>query len=276
MAEAGAAAMTAGLPAALAVVPEHWPVWRADAGWQAIDLLSDVHLHPAMPRTAAAWRAHLRETPADAVLILGDLFEVWVGDDAVAHDPFLQRCAEVLRQTALRLHVAFMPGNRDFLVGPAFLAACGVQALADPTVLQLGEQRILLSHGDALCLGDTAYQVFRQQVRSTIWQRDFLAKPLPERLALARAMRQQSQAQKQSETVYADADPALCAQWLHAAHATRLVHGHTHRPADHPCGGDRLALRQVLSDWSLDHDPLRAQVLRLARDGRAQRIDLND
>ncbi len=264
------------MPTALPQVTPDIGCLQAPAAWHQVDLISDLHLQASETATFEAWRHFMATTSAQAVLVLGDLFEVWVGDDAVAHDPFLQRCAEVLRQTALRLHVAFMPGNRDFLVGPAFLAACGVQALADPTVLQLGEQRILLSHGDALCLGDTAYQVFRQQVRSTIWQRDFLAKPLPERLALARAMRQQSQAQKQSETVYADVDPALCAQWLHAAHATRLVHGHTHRPADHPCGGDRLALRQVLSDWSLDHDPLRAQVLRLARDGRAQRIDLND
>ena len=246
----------------------------APASWQQVDLISDLHLQASETATFEAWRHYMASTTAQAVLVLGDLFEVWVGDDAVAHDPFLQQCAEVLRQTAQRIQVAFMPGNRDFLVGPVFLSACGVQALADPTVLQLGAQRILLSHGDALCLGDTAYQVFRQQVRSDVWQRDFLSKPLPERLALARAMRQQSQAQKQADTVYADADLALCAQWLQAAHAKRLVHGHTHRPADHPSGGDRLALRQVLSDWSLDHAPLRAQVLRLARDGSALRIDL--
>jgi UDP-2,3-diacylglucosamine hydrolase len=149
-----------------------------------------------------------------------------------------------------------------------------VQALADPTVLQLGAQRILLSHGDALCLDDTAYQAFRTQVRSEIWQREFLAKPLSERLALARAMRQQSERQKQADSVYADADLKQCQQWLQQAQATRLVHGHTHRPADHAAGPDGLALRQVLSDWSLDHAPVRAQVLRLGRDGSAQRIDL--
>lgn len=247
---------------------------QAPAAWQQVDLISDLHLQASEMATFEAWRHFMATTTAQAVLILGDLFEVWVGDDAVAHDPFLQQCAEVLRQTALRMPVAFMPGNRDFLVGPNFLSACGMQALADPTVLQLGQQRILLSHGDALCLDDTAYQVFRQQVRSAVWQREFLAKPLPERLALARGMRQQSQAQKQTDTVYADADPALSVQWLQAAQATRLVHGHTHRPADHPCGGDKLALRQVLSDWSLDHAPLRAQVLRLAIDGSAQRLDL--
>jgi UDP-2,3-diacylglucosamine hydrolase len=253
----------------------HWACLQAPAAWQHIDLISDLHLQVSETATFEAWRHFMATTSAQAVLILGDLFEVWVGDDAVAHDPFLQECAEVLRQTALRMPVAFMPGNRDFLVGPDFLNACGVQALADPTVLQLGAQRVVLSHGDALCLGDTAYQAFRQQVRSERWQREFLSKPLSERLALARAMRQQSENQKQTDTIYADADPGLCAHWLQAAQASRLVHGHTHRPADHATGQDGWALRQVLSDWSLDHVPLRAQVLRLGRDGSAQRIELN-
>lgn len=250
------------------------PCLQAPASWQHIDLISDLHLQVDEKATFEAWRHFMATTPAQAVLILGDLFEVWVGDDAVAHDPFLQECGEVLRHTALRMPVAFMPGNRDFLVGPAFLNACGVQALADPTVLQLGAQRIVLSHGDALCLGDTAYQAFRQQVRSEDWRREFLAKALSDRLALARAMRQQSEGQKKTDTVYADADSGLCAQWLQAAQASRMVHGHTHRPADHVTGSDGLALRQVLSDWSLDHAPVRAQVLRLGRDGSAERIHL--
>ncbi|WP_396428843.1 UDP-2,3-diacylglucosamine diphosphatase [Limnohabitans sp.] len=247
---------------------------QAPVAWQHVDLISDLHLQASESATFEAWRHYMATTSAQAVLILGDLFEVWVGDDALAHDPFLQRCADVLLQTALRLTVTFMPGNRDFLVGPDFLSACGVQALADPTVLQLGDQRVVLSHGDALCLDDRDYQIFRQQVRSVAWQREFLAKPLSERIALARAMRQQSENQKQSGSVYADADPSLCSQWLLAGQATRLVHGHTHRPADHATPPGGLALRQVLSDWSLDHAPERAQVLRLGRDGSAQRMDL--
>lgn len=247
----------------------------APAHWQVVDLISDLHLQGAEPRTFEAWNQFMATTPAQSVLMLGDVWEVWVGDDAVAHDPFLQQCAQVLHQTTQRTYVGFMPGNRDFLVGPSFLSECGVQALADPTVLTLGEQRIVLSHGDALCLGDTEYQAFRQQVRSSIWQNAFLAKPLAERLALARAMRTQSESQKKSSTIYADADKALSEQWLQAAKATRLVHGHTHRPADHALNPDHSLLRQVLSDWSLDHAPRRAQVLRLHRDGRAERIDLH-
>ena len=212
----------------------------------------------------------MSHTPADAVLVLGDLFEVWVGDDAVAHDPFLQSCAEVLRQTARRLHVAFMPGNRDFLVGPGFLSGCGVQLLTDPTLLELGTQRILLSHGDALCLDDTEYQTFREQVRSTRWQNEFLAQPLNERLALARAMRLRSEAEKQVTTVYADADLAMAMAWLKRAEADRLVHGHTHQPANHPLGAGQ---RHVLSDWSLDHTPQRAQVMRVTRAGDILRLN---
>jgi UDP-2,3-diacylglucosamine hydrolase len=245
---------------------------QAPASWQTVDLISDLHLQASESATFEAWRQYMATTPAQAVLMLGDLFEVWVGDDAVAQDPFLQQCAAVLRQTAQCTHVGFMPGNRDFLVGPHFLSACGVQALDDPTVLVWCDRRILLSHGDALCLADTAYQGFRLQVRSAAWQADFLAKPLSERLALARAMRTQSESQKQSGMDYADADSALSLQWLQAAQSNWLIHGHTHRPADHPLDHGRQ--RQVLSDWSLDHAPKRAQVLRLHADGRVERLDL--
>ena len=241
----------------------------APASWQSVDLISDLHLQVCEQATFEAWRQYMATTPAQAVLILGVLFEVWVGDDAVAHDPFLKKCAEVLRQASQSCHVAFMPGNRDFLVGTDFLTDCGVQALNDPTLLNWGQQRILLSHGDALCLDDTNYQLFRQQVRSAPWRGEFLAKPLSERLALARAMREQSESQKRTGMTYADADTALSLQWLHAAEANWLVHGHTHRPAEHTLG---LATRQVLSDWSLDHPPARAQVLRMHADGLWERI----
>ena len=243
----------------------------APAAWQTVDLISDLHLQASETATFEAWRDYMARTTADAVLILGDLFEVWVGDDAAESDPFLQSCAQVLRQTAQRLHVAFMPGNRDFLVGPAFLSDCGVHPLSDPCLLQWGAQRMVLSHGDALCLDDRAYQAFRQQVRSADWQTEFLAKPLHERLALARAMRTQSESQKHSGAVYADADAIMALNWLQAAGADRLVHGHTHQPADHPLG---TGLRHVLSDWSLDHAPHRAQVFRIQRGGDFTRLDL--
>lgn len=258
--------MTAALPNTLPT----FGLLTAPAAWQTVDMISDLHLQAGEPATFEAWRDFLATTPADAVLILGDLFEVWVGDDAAVHDPFLQSCAQVLRQAAQRMHVAFMPGNRDFLMGPSFLDACGVHALSDPTVLQWGDQRILLSHGDALCLDDTDYQRFRQQVRQADWQADFLAKPLSERLALARTMRLQSESHKRSAAVFADADPRMALHWLEASQATRLVHGHTHQAADHALGEGQ---RHVLSDWSLDHAPHRAQVLRWMATSPALRVN---
>lgn len=236
-----------------------------------MDLISDLHLQSGEPATFEAWRHYMAGTPADAVLILGDLFEVWVGDDAVALDPFLQSCAQVLHQAAQRLHLAFMPGNRDFLVGPDFLAGCGMQALSDPTLLELGTHRILLSHGDTMCLEDVAYQAFREKVRQAAWQLDFLAQALPDRLNLARAMRAQSELQKRSGMAYADVDAAMARKWLETAQADVLIHGHTHQPADHPLGS---GMRHVLSDWSLDHAPHRAQVLRLNRSGELNRLNI--
>lgn len=245
---------------------------KAPAAWHTVDLISDLHLQASESATFDAWRAYMASTPADAVLILGDLFEVWVGDDAAAQDPFLQACADVLRQTAQHAHVAFMPGNRDFLVGPDFLASCGVQPLTDPTLLELASQRILLSHGDALCLDDKPYQAFRLQARSPEWQQAFLAKPLAERQEFARSLRALSESQKHEGMSFADADLDMSLFWLAQAQADRLVHGHTHRPADHALGH---AQRYVLSDWSLDHQPFRAQVFRLNSTGGMVRIDLH-
>jgi UDP-2,3-diacylglucosamine hydrolase len=245
----------------------------APQAWQTVDLISDLHLQASETATFEAWRDYMANTPADAVLILGDLFEVWVGDDAVDQDPFLQSCAEVLRHTSQRTQVAFMPGNRDFLVGQRFLYGCGVQPLSDPCVLEFETRKILLSHGDALCLGDSDYQIFRALVRDGVWQRDFLAKPLKERLDLARGMRAMSESQKERNKVFADADPAMALAWMNWASADCLVHGHTHQPADHPLGNGQ---RHVLSDWSLDHEPRRAQVLRLEKSGGLRRLNIKN
>jgi UDP-2,3-diacylglucosamine hydrolase len=252
-----------------------FPTLRAPARWQAVDLISDLHLQASEPGTFDAWRAHMLGTTADAVLLLGDVFEVWVGDDAVGQDPFLQACAQVLRQASTQRFVGFMPGNRDFLVGSTFLSNCGVQALQDPTVLVWGKQRTLLSHGDALCLGDVAYQRFRALARTPQWQADFLAQPLHERLAMAQAMRAQSEAHNQSMQAFADADAAMTVEWLQAANSLHLVHGHTHRPADHAVPGLSGAKRQVLSDWHITSTQHRAQVLRLQAHGQAVRMPLD-
>ena len=249
----------------------------APAAWRTVDFISDLHLQAGEPATFNTWQQYLQRTPADAVFILGDLFEVWVGDDAVqaggsaARPNFEARCAEVMHIAAQRLMLFFMHGNRDFLVGDALMARCHTQLLADPCTLVFAGQRWLLSHGDALCLDDAPYQQFRRLVRSAAWQTTFLAKPLAERQTMARQMRQQSDANKQTAAAFADADPTLSRQWLHNASAHALIHGHTHQPADHLLGPAHK--RIVLSDWDAAANPPRAQVLRLTAAG-LQRIDL--
>ena len=153
----------------------------APAGWRTVDLISDLHLQAGEPATFEAWRGYMQSTPADAVFILGDLFEVWIGDDAAALPGFEAQCADVLRDAAQHRPVFFMHGNRDFLLGTRFAADCNITLLADPTVLSLHGERWLLSHGDELCLEDRDYLAFRAQVRTPGWQQAFLARPLDER-----------------------------------------------------------------------------------------------
>lgn len=240
--------------------------WKADASWQRIDLLSDVHLHAGAPHTFEAWRQHLLHTPADAVLMLGDLFEVWVGDDA-RFDGFERACAEVLRSAARHRQLGFMHGNRDFLLGDAMRQDCGLLALPDPTLAQAFGQRLLLSHGDALCVADLDYQRFRTEVRDTAWQQRFLAQPLNQRQQQARAMRKAStkhQATMHPEQ-WADVDEALAGQWLREAGSTTLVHGHTHRPATHALLEGRA--RWVLGDWDFEAVLPRARMLTWTGEG---------
>ena len=245
---------------------------RAEPSWRSADLISDLHLQEGEPSTFDAWRRYMAAPGADAVFILGDLFEAWPGDDVLQSPGFEADCAEVLRRAAAERPVFFMHGNRDFLVGDAFARATGVRLLDDPTVLELGGHRWLLSHADALCLGDTDYLRFRAQVRDPKWQRELLARPLPERQALARSLRAQSEDRKRSGVSYADVDADEARAWLAAARATTLVHGHTHRPADHELvPGLR---RIVLSDWDLQARPPRAEALRLSADGTARRVAL--
>lgn len=244
----------------------------APPSWRTVDFISDLHLQASEAATFDAWQHYMRQTPADALFILGDLFEVWVGDDAMAEPgSFEARCCAVLQASAQRLPVFFIQGNRDFLAGSAFAQGCGITALHDPTVLGFAGQRYVLSHGDALCLDDVDYQRFRLQARSSAWQERFLAQPLPERRAQARGMRSESEARKQSGPSYADVDGPAAGQWLRAAHAATLVHGHTHRPGQHALGGGLT--RTVLSDWDAQARPPRAEVLRLTAAG-LQRIAL--
>lgn len=246
-----------------------WPVLQAPSSWRQVDFISDLHLQASEAATVQAWQDYMQSTRTDAVFILGDLFEVWVGDDVVgdAADPdhaagFEVRCAQIIQAASRRLAVFFMHGNRDFLLGPAFARACGMTLLDDPTVLDFAGQRWLLSHGDALCLADTDYLQFRSEVRSAHWQQTFLAKPLAERQAIAGALRAQSETRKRGVVTYADLDAEATCDWLHIAHASTLIHGHTHKPADHELV--KGLRRIVLSDWDATATPARTEVLRLS------------
>lgn len=267
------------------------PELSAPASWRCVDIISDLHLQPSEPATFDAWRAFLcgrvsgapdASPVADALFILGDLFEVWVGDDVLTNDddpaaPFWRTCAEVLAQRARLGPVYFMAGNRDFLLGPAANARMGWQVLNDPTVLSMGVQRTLLSHGDELCADDTDYQAFRRTVRQADWQRDFLKQALSERLRLARDLRERSQARKDSlghdPSLWADVDHAAAEPWLQLANSPRLIHGHTHRPGQHRWTGTKGQAfeRQVLSDWDLGGDTPRCEVMRLQASGELTR-----
>lgn len=244
--------------------------------WRCVDLLSDLHLGPATPRTAAALTDYLHSTAADAVLVLGDLFEVWVGDDVLDDDQSVE--AGVLRQfadCARHRTVAMLVGNRDFLLGPRAAALAGWQVLDEVCVLEAFGRRTVLVHGDAQCLADADYQRFRLQARDPAWQRQFLAQPLPQRRDFARGLRDSSDDRKRTlgTSAYPDLDRAAMQDLLQRHGATTLVHGHTHRPGDESLGDGRM--RHVLTDWDLDHDPARprAEVLCLTAGG-VQRVPL--
>ena len=240
----------------------------APPSWRCIDFISDLHLHEGLPRTFEAFEAYLAGTPADAVFILGDLFEAWVGDD-MRHQPFEARCTQALARAGQRLALFLMVGNRDFLLGQAMAQACHARLVADPALLHAFGSRHLLTHGDAWCLDDTEYLAFRRQVRSPAWQEDFLAQPLPSRLRTAQALREASEARKDTLPVdaWADVDEAHAGEHLTLADAHSLVHGHTHRPGSGAFGRPG-GQRHVLSDWDLDHPAApRAEVLRLIARG---------
>ena len=266
---------------------------HAPVTWGTVDFISDLHLQASERTTWHAWCRYLRSTPADALFILGDLFEVWIGDDAVEVGSFDASCRDALWSASRRMPIYFMHGNRDFLLGKVFLGQTGMAALRDPTVLVWGSQRLLLSHGDALCAGDVDYLRFRDQVRDSAWQQAFLARPVKERRAFARNVRGESEARKTAGDAYADVDAAQARAWLQAANANILVHGHTHRPAvhmlqaPHPSGNFGATTgasghdqeiaglqRIVLSDWDADASPPRLEVLRFTLDGAWQRLSL--
>lgn len=250
------------------------PEFIAPAHWRSVEFISDLHLQPQLPHTWHSWVQYLEASTADAIFMLGDLFEAWVGDDALDEPhSFEAKCAASTRQASARRSLFFIHGNRDFLIDQLFAERTGMQLLADPTCLVFGGQRYVLSHGDALCVEDSDYQKFRSLARDPAWQQQLLAQPLAQRRELAGCMRSESEARKMREVVYADVDTAAALQWLHTASASTLIHGHTHRPATHAL--DSAHQRVVLSDWDTDMAPARTEVLRIDTAGM-RRLTLAD
>jgi UDP-2,3-diacylglucosamine hydrolase len=228
--------------------------------------ISDLHLTAERPRTLERFLRFLDEdAPRHRELtILGDLFEFWIGDDAAASArPVIDALAS---STARGLRLLLMHGNRDPLLGRGFAAAVGGTLLADPIVVSVAGTPTLLSHGDAWCTLDRAYQQFRALAREPQFQRDFLGKPLPERIAFARSLRMESETAKgQKAADIMDVTPAAVVDALRAAGVQRIIHGHTHRPGSHVIDlGDVLAERWVLPDWDFDDAEPRGGFLEFA------------
>lgn len=213
--------------------------------------ISDLHLSPEQPATVEGFLGLIGETTAEAVYLLGDLFEAWPGDDFLAH-PFATAIVTGLQGLSRRgTDLYLMHGNRDFMLGPAFCQATGATLLPDPSVIDLYGRPTLLMHGDSLCTDDLAYQQIRNQVRDPAWQAAVLGKPLAERLAMARQFREQSEAAKDGKSgEIMDVNAEAVIEAFRQSGCRRMIHGHTHRPARHDLMLDgQTHERWVLPDW---------------------------
>lgn len=219
-----------------------------------IHLISDLHLSADDPALLTRFkRFSARLSPGDSLYILGDLFEYWLGDDAVdflGHRPVQAAISQI---TTRDIDVFFMAGNRDFLVGKDFADECNMTLLPSEHFIDVGDEKILLVHGDSLCTDDVAHQKFRAIVLNAAWQAGFLAKTIAERDGLARLARYRSddgKAQKSSEIM--DVTPLAVNQLMDARSVRLLIHGHTHRPAIHRLASAdaRPRYRVVLGDWA--------------------------
>ena len=230
-------------------------------------VVSDLHLDPARPEIAAQFRAFLEREAraARALYVLGDLFEVWIGDD----DPEPHKRAVIADLRALTdagVGLYFLHGNRDFLLGARFCEETGGELLTDPTVVELYGRRVLVTHGDALCTDDGPYQRLRALVRDPRWQAQFLALSIGQREVLAREARAGSQAHTGAQpAMLMDVNAEAVAAVFRSARVDTIVHGHTHRPGVHALEVDgRRCTRIVTGDWYTQGSCLRWQPSGLA------------
>ncbi len=226
-------------------------------------LIADLHLSPQLPVMTQNFLNFLTQHAklAEKLYILGDLFEIWLGDDEENY----QSVKFALRTlTATGVEVIVLRGNRDFLLGTQFAADTGCQLMDEPLLIDLYGIPTVLMHGDVLCTQDMAYQAFRQQVRNPLWQQHFLAQPLAQRRLLAQQARQQSQQHTQITHEYImDVTQEEVAKVLQSFQVYQLIHGHTHRPALHEFElQGKPAKRYVLGAWQEQH----AVILRATTD----------
>jgi UDP-2,3-diacylglucosamine hydrolase len=213
-----------------------------------IHFISDLHLCDEQPHLLRLFEYYLDNYVhhAQQLYILGDLFEVWIGDD-YQPDWVVQVQQRLHELTQKGTEIFFCHGNRDFLVGETFAQKTGVQLLNEYQIIQLGHQSALICHGDSLCIDDIPYQEFRSQVRQTAWQQQFLALPIEQRLAIVNDYRDQSKAATAAKTSeIMDVNQDQVKRIFHNFNVDILIHGHTHRPAIHSVGEQQ---RIVLSDW---------------------------
>ncbi|MFQ5634294.1 MAG: UDP-2,3-diacylglucosamine diphosphatase [Gammaproteobacteria bacterium] len=221
-------------------------------------LVSDLHLDASRPDAIAGFIRFLEQAAGtvDALYILGDLFEVWIGDDDPS--PECRRVAAALKAfTADGTPCYLTRGNRDFLIGARYASECGIELLAERTVVGIGDDRLLLLHGDELCTDDASYQLFRYFVRGRAIRRLFLLLPLSLRRRIAERLRQSSRASIKPDDI-TDVNAETVETAMRDAGTRILIHGHTHRPAIHQMQVDgEPALRIVLGDWYTQGSVLR-------------------
>ncbi len=214
--------------------------------------VSDLHLSAASPKLFLAFCQFVETTvkSADALYILGDFFNAWVGDDddSAASQ---QVKAKIKSYSDCGLPIYFMVGNRDFLVGKQFAKDTGVTLINDPTVIEIDGQKLILMHGDSLCIDDTEYMQFRAQVRNPLWQKQAMAMPIEQRRAVAAQMREQSLSMNSNKAEdIMDVNDNEVIRTLVEKDVFTLIHGHTHRPAVHDITlPGKIAKRFVLGDW---------------------------
>ena len=215
--------------------------------------ISDLHLQGATPEIGAQLLRFLTgpAREADALYILGDLFEAWIGDDDPdPHYAGIERGLRAFSETGTPCY--FMHGNRDFLIGPDFAARTGFELLDDPVVRDIEGTRVLISHGDRYCTDDAEYQAVRKQLRDPAWQAQVLALPIEQRRRMAGDARAESAAANRLKPAdIMDVNQQAVERALQQANARVMLHGHTHRPAVHefPMPDGSTARRYVLGDW---------------------------